>query len=223
MPEAGWAQARRRHASAPRLAAAVLLHLLLLAALRLAVDRVELARPARERLTMLVDVALHVAPPPPAAPPHALPPPSPAPARVHVPAPALPRAAPPREEAAPTPAPEAQAITAPPPASAPLPARSFLDNAATRQAIRDAARGTLQNRVGEQLAETPGSELVAADGTHVGQVRHVTPTPAQALEGGVAAARKGDCSKGEYVGGGMGLLSLPFLLANEALGKCSPH
>jgi len=25
------------------------------------------------------------------------------------------------------------------------------------------------------------------------------------------------------VGGGMGLLSLPFLLANEALGKCSPH
>jgi hypothetical protein len=215
MPEAGWAQARRRHASAPRLAAAVLLHLLLLAALRLAVDRVELARPARERLTTLVDVALHVAPPPPAAR---------APARVHAPppTPALPR-----EEAAPpptpAPAPEAQAITAAPPASAPLPARAFLDNAATRQAIRDAARGTLQNRAGEQLREDPGSELVAADGTHVGQVRHVTPTPAQALEGGVAAARKGDCAKGEYVGGGMGLLSLPFLLANEALGKCSPH
>ena len=37
----------------------------------------------------------------------------------------------------------------------------------------------------------------------------------------IAAAHKGDCGKGEYLGGGMGLLSAPFLLAAEAMGKCS--
>jgi hypothetical protein len=46
------------------------------------------------------------------------------------------------------------------------------------------------------------------------------PPPAVRLSQGMDAAHKGDCGKGEYLGGGRGLLSAPFLLAAEALGKC---
>jgi len=42
-----------------------------------------------------------------------------------------------------------------------------------------------------------------------------------ALAQGLDAAHKGDCMKGDYLGGGMGLLSAPLLLANEMLGKCA--
>jgi hypothetical protein len=35
-----------------------------------------------------------------------------------------------------------------------------------------------------------------------------------------AATARGDCLKGEYAGGGMGLLSLPFLAVAAARGKC---
>ena len=46
-------------------------------------------------------------------------------------------------------------------------------------------------------------------------------TAGERLAQNIEAAHKGDCMKGEYLGGGMGLLSAPFLLAAEALGKCS--
>ena len=214
-----WTGTRRRRWSAPRAAAAVLLQLLALGGLLRAIDRVQVPSHARERLSTLVDVALQVAPPPPARPRPPLPvlAPARAPARDHATAPA--------REPAPAvdvpPAPPSIAISAPPVASAPRPDRSFLDNAATRQAIRDVARGSLQTRAGELTREAPGSELVAADGSHVGDTRHVTPTPAQRLEQGVDAAHKHDCMKGDFLGAGMGLLSAPFLLANEALGNCA--
>jgi len=229
-----WAGARRRRWSAARLAAAAALNALVLLSLMLAVDRVELPRHGPERVTSLVTVALHVAPPP----VHALPAPRPLPpaamgARAAAPSPARANAparppAPPREAApAITLAAPAQAVAPAPIAAASAPADDlkFLDSAATRRAIRAVARGddaTLAERGRSLTHEEPGSELVAADGTHAGMTRNLPPPPpAVALAKGIESAHKGDCGKGEYLGGGMGLLSAPFLLAAEALGKCA--
>jgi len=195
---------------------------------------VELPRHGPDRVTRLVTVALHVAPPPPR---HALPlprtapapdrtsPRAPSPARANAPARAP---APPRDDAAhPTALPLALPQPLPPVAAAstPPPDLRFLDDAATRRAIRAVARGddaTVAERGNALTHEEPGSELVAADGTHVGMKRNLPPPPpAVALAQGIDAAHKGDCGKGEYLGGGMGLLSAPFLLAAEALGKCA--
>jgi hypothetical protein len=227
---ADWASARRRRWSASRIGAAVALHLLLLTSLKLAIDRVEVQRRTADRSTTLVTVALHAAPPPPLHPlqaprtgAHAN---APAVRDAPAPAPAPPR---PRDDAA-------QAITLPapphdpppvaaatPPASSPQPDLSFLDNAATRQAIRNVARGdTLASAGNAATREDTGSELLAADGSHAGTTRNLAPPPpAQLLARNIAAAHKGDCGKGEYLGGGMGLLSAPFLIAAEAMGKCS--
>ena len=46
--------------------------------------------------------------------------------------------------------------------------------------------------------------------------------PRQALPDAVAASAKGDCLKGEYALGGMGLLSLPFLALAVATDACKP-
>lgn len=223
----GWAGTRRRRWSAPRIAAAIALHAALLLALRLAIDRVELPARGADRATTLLTVTLHLAPPP------QHPPPLPA----HRQPPALARANASRARATPAPprAPaEAQPITLPQPAAPPVavatPAASspahaldFLDNAATRQAIRSAGRGeTLASRANGLTHEDPGSELVAADGSHCNCTRNLPrPPPAQALAQDVAAAHKHDCMKGDYAGAGMGLLSAPFLLAAEAMGKCA--
>jgi len=235
LPALDWASARRRRWSASRISAALALHAVVLTALLLTIDRVELPRHGPDRVTTLVMVALHVAPPPPL---HALPlplPRTPAPSPVHADAPA-PRVTP--APAAPRPREDARAITLPapalaepaptlaaatPPASAPPADLAFLNNAATRDAIRAVARGDTLRRKGNALTdEAPGSELLAADGSHQGQQRNLAPPPpAVALAQGIDAAHKGDCSKGEYLGGGMGLLSAPFLLAAEAMGNCA--
>jgi hypothetical protein len=47
--------------------------------------------------------------------------------------------------------------------------------------------------------------------------------PTKKLPDAVAAAAKGDCLKGEFFGGGMGLLSAPFLAAAAATGHCKPQ
>jgi len=227
-----WAAERRRRWSPSRVAAAVLLHALVLAALTLAIDRVEMPQHGGDRVTTLVSVMLHAAPPPPL---HALPLPRPpltadAPS-THVTrakAPALDRSraettqaitlpAPPRTDEAPA------TVAATPAASSPRSDLSFLDNAATRQAIRNVARGdTLASHGSALTHEEPGSELLAADGSHDGSQRNLPqPPPAQLLAQNIATAHKGDCMKGEYLGGGMGLLSAPFLLAAEAMGSCA--
>jgi hypothetical protein len=225
-----WTSARRRRWSASRIAAALALHLLVLAGLRLAIDQVRMPARGADRSTTLIMVALHAAPPPAL---HALPLPRPARAqpaaatRADTPVPreperVLPRPREPEAQAItlPTPAPAVAAAT--PPASAP-PDLKFLDNAATRQAIRSVARGDTLASAGNALThEDTGSELLAADGSHAGTQRNLPPPPpAEALARGIDAAHKGDCSKGDYAGGGMGLLSLPFLVAAEALGNCS--
>jgi hypothetical protein len=205
MPDAAadWGGARRRRWSASRVAAALALHAGVLVALKLAVDRVEMPARGADRATTLVTVVLHAAPPPPL---HDLPLPKPArtptplPARTLAPASRAPDApVPPREPEPQATAPPVAAAT--PPASAP-PDLGFLDNAATRQAIRDAARGSTLASAGNAITST-------------GQ------TAGERLAKGVDAAHKGDCMKGDYLGGGMGLLSTPFLLAAEAMGKCS--
>ena len=225
-----WASARRRRWSASRIAAALALHLLVFAGLKLAIDRVQMPGRGAERSTTLIMVALHAAPPPAL---HALPLPRPthaqppATARADTPVPreperALPRPREPEAQAIKLPAPPPAVAAATPPASAP-PDLKFLDNAATRQAIRNVARGDTLASAGNALThEDTGSELLAADGSHVGMQRNLPPPPpAEALARGIDAAHKGDCSKGDYAGGGMGLLSLPFLVAAEALGNCS--
>jgi hypothetical protein len=52
---------------------------------------------------------------------------------------------------------------------------------------------------------------------------NVQPDPTQVLPNAVAASAKGDCLKGEYLGGGMGLLSAPFLAFAAAAGHCKPQ
>lgn len=75
----------------------------------------------------------------------------------------------------------------------------ILDSAATRQAIVDAARAP-------SLAELPGTN-------HRASVQHQ-------LGGAIAAGAHGDCDKGEFAGGGMGLLSLPFWAVAQLRGAC---
>jgi hypothetical protein len=194
----GWAATRRRRWSAWRIAAAIALHALVLVSLRLAIDRVQLPRRSADRATTLVDVVLHRAPPP----LHAVPLPKPARARSR-PRPRASRA----PDAAPRPRraePQAIALPAPaiaaatPAASAPRAGLAFLDSAATRQAIHDAAHGTTLASQGNAITSTE-------------------QTAGERLAKNVEAAHRADCMKGN----GMGLLGLPFLLAAEALGKCA--
>jgi hypothetical protein len=51
---------------------------------------------------------------------------------------------------------------------------------------------------------------------------NVATDPTQVLPQAVATSAKGDCLKGEYAGGGMGLLSLPFLALAAVRDACKP-
>ncbi|MCW5666401.1 MAG: hypothetical protein KIT35_21425 [Piscinibacter sp.] len=86
------------------------------------------------------------------------------------------------------------------PASAPDPVAG-LDPEATARAIRDSAR-------------RPG---LAAQAGRVGPAERA---PDQRLGEGIAQGARGDCLKGEYLGGGMGVLSLPFLAAAALRDQC---
>lgn len=97
------------------------------------------------------------------------------------------------------------ALSAEAPASAPV-ARAgehLLDTAATRRAIRDAAR----------------AEAMAEHAARVG-VATTRPGAGERLGSEIGQAAVGDCLKGEYPFGGGGLLSLPFFLAAELWGQC---
>lgn len=77
----------------------------------------------------------------------------------------------------------------------------LLDSEATRRALRASARD-------------PG---LAAQAGRIG----ATPlTPDERLGAEVMKGARGDCLKGEYLGGGMGLLSLPFLAAAALREQC---
>jgi len=99
------------------------------------------------------------------------------------------------------------AATAPPPAAAQTASAAdaplLLDSEATRRALREAARGPL---LSERAAAATDAPALRTEQEQLGEE--------------VAKAAKGDCLKGEFVGGGMGLLSLPFLAAAALTDKC---
>lgn len=99
------------------------------------------------------------------------------------------------------------ALPVEPAAAASNPGRAaplLLDTEATRRAIRESARGV---SLGERLDTARGEPG-----------RFGSP---QRLGNAVEASGKGDCAKGEYAGGGMGLLSVPFLAAAVSTGDCA--
>jgi hypothetical protein len=118
-------------------------------------------------------------------------------------------------ESTPTPSPSPNPVAASPdehtatlrllpadlPASAPR--EPLLQTAASRQAIRDAARNPL---LSERAALATGIQPT---------------TGAERLAAATGAAAKGDCLKGDFAGGGMGLLSLPFLAVAATTGQCA--
>ena len=79
----------------------------------------------------------------------------------------------------------------------------LFDTAASRQAIREAAR---RPSAREQGAIATGEDAPLGAQERLGQE--------------IARGARGDCLKGEYAGSGMGLLSLPFWLIAELNEKC---
>lgn len=122
--------------------------------------------------------------------------------------------APPRTSPTPPPteAPPPPATTAAVPASLALPSTPaasgprdrLIDSAATRAALRQSAREPLSS---ERHLEAQGQEVGVSASTKLGRQ--------------MQQAGYGDCGKGQYAGGGMGLLSAPFYLLAEASGKCA--
>ncbi len=181
------------------------LHLLLLAGLRAGL-RHPAAPQAHEAQRITVTLLQERRPRTPAA----LQPPA-APAR-RAAAPALAR---PRPDAAPAtgiqpvaPAPRAaevpQSLALPAAPAASASPERLIDSAATRSALRQAAREPL-NGEKHLMAQEQETGVSASDklGRTMQQAGH------------------GDCAKGQYAGGGMGLLSAPFYLLAEATGKCA--
>lgn len=124
-------------------------------------------------------------------------------------APAAPRirTAPARVATRPEPAPRA-AIAAPAEAPAAVAAPSaplILNSEATRRALRDSDRAP-------SFAERANQALNPAGARATLDAR---------LSAGLAGAAHGDCMKGQFKGGDMGLLSLPALALAAARGECA--
>ncbi len=90
-----------------------------------------------------------------------------------------------------------------PPSDAPA-TEKLINTEATRRALHQATRSPL---LSERAATAMG------DGPPL--------TQAEILGQEVKKAGNGDCLKGEFLGAGAGLLSLPFWLLAEARGKCA--
>lgn len=90
------------------------------------------------------------------------------------------------------------------PASAAALIGSLLDTDATRRAIRASARAP---SLAERAASASSEPAPLSTPDRMAQ--------------SVARSAKGDCAKGEYLGGGIGLLSLPFLAAAALREQCA--
>jgi hypothetical protein len=80
----------------------------------------------------------------------------------------------------------------------------LINSEATRRAMRQATRAPL---LSERAAQAMGDGPPLEQSVRLGQE--------------IKKAGNGDCLKGEFAGGGAGLLSLPFWLLAEARGKCA--
>ncbi|MBT9491633.1 MAG: hypothetical protein IV107_04655 [Paucibacter sp.] len=109
---------------------------------------------------------------------------------------------------APRPAPQAEQIAdaePPPEQTRETAAPGLLINSdATRRALRQATGSPL---LSERAAQAMGDGPPLEQSVKLGQE--------------IQKAGNGDCLKGEFAGGGAGLLSLPFWLLAEARGKCA--
>ncbi|MDX4952682.1 hypothetical protein [Delftia acidovorans] len=90
---------------------------------------------------------------------------------------------------------------------------------ADTEAVPDTARSA--RAMGRLLDSAAGREAVQS-AARQGLVRPQIPAQREApLASGMREAAQGDCMKGEFKGGGMGLLSLPMLAAAALKGECS--
>jgi hypothetical protein len=153
--------------------------------------------------------------------------PTPAPS----PAPAAARPGPaPAPSSAPRPKPARRPDTAAPPSRQSAGAAKAMEEAATAaapqapvpadtEAVPDTARSA--RAMGRLLDSAAGREAVqsaARQGLVRPQIHAQREDP---LASGMREAAQGDCMKGEFKGGGMGLLSLPMLAAAALKGECS--
>ena len=91
--------------------------------------------------------------------------------------------------------------------------------AADTEAVPDTARSA--RAMGRLLDSAAGREAVQS-AARQGLVRPQIPAQREdPLASGMREAAQGDCMKGEFKGGGMGLLSLPMLAAAALQGECS--
>jgi len=149
--------------------------------------------PQQRLLVQLIATPRPKAPPP--LPARTGPAPRPEPRPISKPAEALPALA---ITAALPPEPAASAAVPEPAAS-----RPWLDPDKTRLAVRQMAA---QPSLREQAAQASDAPRKLTAGERFGQE--------------VQQAAVGDCLKGEFLGGGMGILSAPFWALAEARGKC---
>jgi hypothetical protein len=115
-------------------------------------------------------------------------------------------AAAPSRTITPTAEPLAQAEPEPapaPPSDAPA-TEKLINTEATRRALHQATRSPL---LSERAATAMGDGPPLAQAEKLGQE--------------IKKHGNGDCLKGEFLGGGAGILSLPFWLLAEARGKCA--
>lgn len=149
-------------------------------------------------------------PAPAAARPGPAPAPNPAPRPKPAQRPDTAAVAPPSRQSAGAAKPTEQAATAATP-QAPVPADT--------EAVPDTARSA--RAMGRLLDSAAGREAVqsaARQGLVRPQIHAQREDP---LASGMREAAQGDCMRGEFKGGGMGLLSLPMLAAAALKGECS--
>lgn len=149
-------------------------------------------------------------PAPAAARPGPAPAPSPAPRPKPARRPDTAAVAPPSRQSAGAAKATEQAATAAAP-QAPVPADT--------EAVPDTARSA--RAMGRLLDSAAGREAVQS-AARQGLARPQIPAQGEdPLANGMREAAQGDCMKGEFKGGGMGLLSLPMLAAAALKGECS--
>ncbi|WP_043819647.1 hypothetical protein [Delftia sp. RIT313] len=200
-----------------RLIAGLLLSLLLHGALLWQGLAPDIARPgtgqAEAHRLQVVWVETPTSTPTPApspAPAAARPGPAPAPASPPTRRPDTAAVAPPSRQGAGAAKATEQAATAAAP-QAPVPADT--------EAVPDTARSA--RAMGRLLDSAAGREAVQS-AARQGLVRPQIPAQREdPLASGMREAAQGDCMKGEFKGGGMGLLSLPMLAAAALKGECS--